>query len=58
ISSLETYVAEMTTYLRRTKPHSTSLAVSAAKLGITKPTETPSTSRGYRDSASQSATIN
>jgi hypothetical protein len=34
ISSLETYVAEMTTYLRRTKPHSTGLAVSAAELGI------------------------
>ncbi|KAI1515851.1 hypothetical protein Ptr86124_005852 [Pyrenophora tritici-repentis] len=51
ISSLETYVAEMTTYLRRTKPHSTGLAVSAAELGITKPTETPSTSRGHRDGA-------
>jgi hypothetical protein len=51
ISSLETYVAEMTTYLRRTKPHSTSLAVSAAELGITKPTEPPSTGRGHRDSA-------
>ncbi|KAF1830910.1 hypothetical protein BDW02DRAFT_641857 [Decorospora gaudefroyi] len=51
ISSLETYVAEMTIYLRRTKPHSTGLAVSAAELGITKPTETPSTSRGHRDGA-------
>jgi hypothetical protein len=51
ISSLETYVAEMTTYLRRTKPHSTGLAVSAAELGITKPTETPSTGRGHRDGA-------
>ncbi|KAF1922775.1 uncharacterized protein M421DRAFT_10234 [Didymella exigua CBS 183.55] len=40
ISSLETYVAEMTTYLRRTKPQSTGLAVSAAKLRITKPTKT------------------
>ncbi|KAF1959975.1 hypothetical protein CC80DRAFT_514371 [Byssothecium circinans] len=36
ISSLETYVAEMTTYLRRTKPHSTGLAVLAAELGVTK----------------------
>ncbi|KAF1960188.1 hypothetical protein CC80DRAFT_404324 [Byssothecium circinans] len=26
----------MTTYLRRTKPHSTGLAVSAAELGVTK----------------------
>ena len=41
----------MTTYLRRTKPHSTGLAVSAAELGITKPTETPSTGRGHRDGA-------
>ncbi|KAI1670718.1 hypothetical protein L13192_06234 [Pyrenophora tritici-repentis] len=41
----------MTTYLRRTKTHSTSLAVSAAELGITKPTKTPSTSRGHRDGA-------
>lgn len=47
ISSLETYVAEMTTYLRRTKPHSTGLAVSAAELGITKPTEAQSTGRGH-----------
>jgi hypothetical protein len=51
ISSLETYVAEMTTYLRRTKAHSTGLAVSAAELGITKPTETTSASRGHRGSA-------
>lgn len=41
----------MTTYLRRTKPHSTGLAVSAAELGITKPTETPSTSRDRRGGA-------
>ncbi|KAK1914257.1 hypothetical protein P3342_007503 [Pyrenophora teres f. teres] len=32
ITSLETYVAEMTTYLRRTKPHTTGLAVAAADL--------------------------
>jgi hypothetical protein len=51
ISSLKTYVAKMTTYLRRTKPHSTGLAVSAAELGITKPTETTSTGRGHRGSA-------
>jgi hypothetical protein len=50
ISLLETYVAEMTTYLRCTKPHSTGLAVSAAELGITKPTETTSTGRGHRGS--------
>ena len=40
ISSLETYVTEMTAYLRRTKPHSTGLAVSAAELGIAN-TEAP-----------------
>jgi hypothetical protein len=34
ISSLKTYVVEITTYLRCTKPHSTSLAVSAAELRI------------------------
>jgi hypothetical protein len=54
ISSLETYVAEMTTYLRRTKPQSTGLAVSAAKLGVTTTTEPQSTgNRGsaHRDSA-------
>ena len=52
ISSLDTYVAEMTTYLRRTKPHSTGLAVSAAELGIATPTETPSTgNQGHRNSA-------
>jgi hypothetical protein len=39
----------MTTYLRRTKPYSTGLAVSAAELGITKLTETLSTGRGHRD---------
>ncbi|KAI1515887.1 hypothetical protein KJE20_13861 [Pyrenophora tritici-repentis] len=51
ISSLETYVAGITTYLCRTKPHSTGLAVSAVELGITKPTETPSTGRAHRDGA-------
>ncbi|KAF2819396.1 hypothetical protein CC86DRAFT_398761 [Ophiobolus disseminans] len=51
ISSLETYVAEVTTYLRRTKPHSTGLAVSAAELEIAKLTETLSTGRGHHDSA-------
>jgi hypothetical protein len=46
------YVAEMTTYLRRTKPHSTGLAVSAAELGITNPTEPrPTSNRGHRDGA-------
>jgi hypothetical protein len=49
ISSLKMYVAEITTYLGRTRPQSTGLAVSAAKLGITKPTETPLTSRGHPD---------
>jgi hypothetical protein len=51
ISLLETYVAKMRTYLRRTKPHSTGLAVSAAELGITKPTETTFTGQGYRGGA-------
>ncbi|KAK1918636.1 hypothetical protein P3342_001685 [Pyrenophora teres f. teres] len=49
ITSLETYVAEMTTYLRRTKPHTTGLAVAAADLGITKPTETSTSGRSHRD---------
>ncbi|KAI8941682.1 hypothetical protein NX059_002893 [Plenodomus lindquistii] len=49
ISPLKIYVSEMTTSLRRTKPHSTGLAVSATKLGIMKSTETPSTDRGHRD---------
>jgi hypothetical protein len=54
ISSLETYVAEMTTYLRRTKPYSTRLAVSAAELRIAKSTEPQSTGnqgQRYRNSA-------
>jgi hypothetical protein len=55
MSSLETYVAEMTTYLRRTKPHSTGLAVSAAELGITQPNEPQPTDsnrgHGHRDGA-------
>jgi hypothetical protein len=52
MSSLETYVAEITTYLRRTKPHSTSLAVSAAELGIaTEPQPTRNRGQGHRDGA-------
>jgi hypothetical protein len=52
ISSLETYVAEMTTYLRRTKPQSTGLAVSAAELGIaTEPQPTRNRGQGHRDGA-------
>jgi hypothetical protein len=44
----------MTTYIRRTKPHSTGLAVSAAKLGVTTTTEPQSTGnrgRAHRDGA-------
>ncbi|KAF2621748.1 hypothetical protein BU25DRAFT_314258, partial [Macroventuria anomochaeta] len=57
ISSLETYVAEMTTYLRCTKPHSTGLAVTAAELGVASPIE-PQTTRnqGQRDSVRQTPT--
>lgn len=39
----------MTTYLRRTKPHSTGLAVSAAELGITAPAPQPT--RGGRENS-------
>jgi hypothetical protein len=46
------YVAEMTTYLRCAKSHSTGLAVSAAELGITNLTEPqPTGNRGHCDSA-------
>jgi hypothetical protein len=47
----------MTTYLRCIKPYSTSLVVSAAELGIVKPIETTSTSRGHRGSARQPPTF-
>jgi hypothetical protein len=54
MSSLGTYVAEMTTYLRRTKPHSTGLAVSAAELGIAQSNKSQPTrnrGQGHRDGA-------
>jgi hypothetical protein len=55
--TLETYIAEMTTYLRRTKPHSTGLAVSAAELGIAHPKKPQPTEgnrgRGNRDGVQQ-----
>jgi hypothetical protein len=47
MSSLETYVAEMTTFLCRTKPYSTGLAVSAAELEIAQPNK-PQPTEGNR----------
>lgn len=57
IPSLETYVAEMTTYLRRTKPNATGLAVSAAELEIANTAELQATThnrgRGNRTGTRQ-----
>ncbi|KAF1941430.1 hypothetical protein EJ02DRAFT_317189, partial [Clathrospora elynae] len=52
-SSLETYSAEMTTYLRCAKPQSTGLAVLAAELGIANSTEHQQQGRGNRDGVRQ-----
>lgn len=44
VQSVEAYVAEFTTYLRRTKPISTGLSTIALELEVATPTETSSNS--------------
>ncbi|KAF2622824.1 hypothetical protein BU25DRAFT_300419, partial [Macroventuria anomochaeta] len=47
----------MTTYLCRTKPHSTGLAVTATELGVASPIEPQATrNQGHRDSVQQTPT--